>query len=202
MTTVQSIRLVANKYSPLGSWPFILSAVIALTLLGACASPKRTARVTIPTTPAPIATPQLYAYPTTGQSAEQQDRDRFECHHWAVKQTNFDPGYARNVPRERVEVVPVPPPGTHTAVGAVTGAVIGAAVASHHNTASGAAIGAVAGAVLGAASDASRQEQAEQLQERLERRQAFQSNTRSERQTQDFRRAMSACLEGRDYSVR
>ena len=172
-------------------------------MLGACAAPKRTVeRVSLPAAPAPIATPKLYAYPTTGQSVEQQDRDRFECHYWAAKQTNYDPGYARHVPRERVEVVPVPPPGTHTAVGAVTGAVVGAAVASRHHTAEGAVVGAVAGAVLGAASDASRQEQAAQLQERLERRQEFQGTARSERQAQDFRRAMSACLEGRGYSVR
>lgn len=193
----------ANHGSSRRYWPFILLALITLTLLGACASPRRTVeRVSLPASPAPIESPKLYAYPTTGQSVEQQDRDRFECHHWAIKQTHFDPSDARHVSRERVEVVPVPPPGTHTAVGAVTGAVIGAAVASHHNTASGAAIGAVAGAVLGAASDASRQEQAAHLQERLERRWAFQSNTRSERQAQDFRRAMSACLEGRAYSVR
>ena len=76
--------------------------------------------------PAPITAPKLYAYPTAEQNVEQQNRDRFECHHWAVKQAHFDPGYARNVSRERGEVVPVPYPGTHTAVGAVTGAVIGA----------------------------------------------------------------------------
>lgn len=202
MTTVQSVQATANHSSLRCSWSFILIAMTALTLLGACASPKRTVeRVSLPPAPAPIATPKLYAYPTTGQSAEQQDRDRFECHHWAVKQTNYDPGYVRHVPRERVEIVPVPPPGTHTAVGAVTGAAIGAAVAPHHNSAGGAAIGAVAGAVLGAASDASRQERAAQLQARLEHKQDVQ-HARSEHQAQDFRRAMSACLEGRGYSVR
>jgi hypothetical protein len=32
-----------------------------------------------------------YIYPTKGQSQEQQDRGRYECHSWAVKQTGFDP---------------------------------------------------------------------------------------------------------------
>ena len=33
----------------------------------------------------------IYVYPAKGQSQEQQDRDRYECHSWAVKQTGFDP---------------------------------------------------------------------------------------------------------------
>jgi hypothetical protein len=30
-------------------------------------------------------------YPRSGQSAEQQARDRYECHRWAADQTGFDP---------------------------------------------------------------------------------------------------------------
>lgn len=33
----------------------------------------------------------LIAYPKDGQSAEQQATDKYECHHWAVTQTGFDP---------------------------------------------------------------------------------------------------------------
>lgn len=33
----------------------------------------------------------LMAYPKSGQSAEQQSKDKFECHQWAVGQTGFDP---------------------------------------------------------------------------------------------------------------
>ena len=33
----------------------------------------------------------IYVYPAKGQSQAQQDRDRYECHSWAVKQTGFDP---------------------------------------------------------------------------------------------------------------
>jgi hypothetical protein len=33
----------------------------------------------------------LMAYPKNGQSAEQQAKDKFECHQWAVSQTGFDP---------------------------------------------------------------------------------------------------------------
>ena len=34
---------------------------------------------------------ELVAYPKNGQSVEQQGKDKFECHRWAVTQTGFDP---------------------------------------------------------------------------------------------------------------
>jgi hypothetical protein len=61
-------------------------------------------------------------------------------------------------------------------------------------------IGAGSGAIAGAASDASRQQNAQQLEEAyVNRDQAL--DTRYEGKASDFRRAMSACLEGRGYSV-
>jgi len=38
----------------------------------------------------PIGT-DLIAYPKNGQSAEQQAKDKYECHHWATVQSGFDP---------------------------------------------------------------------------------------------------------------
>jgi hypothetical protein len=34
---------------------------------------------------------ELMAYPKNGQTGEQQAKDRFECHEWAVQQSGFDP---------------------------------------------------------------------------------------------------------------
>ncbi len=39
----------------------------------------------------PIMADELYIYPKQGQSKQQQADDRFECHRWSVKQTNYDP---------------------------------------------------------------------------------------------------------------
>jgi len=45
--------------------------------------------------PAPSVTPssteKIFVYPRQGQSEELQAKDRYECHSWAVGQTNFDP---------------------------------------------------------------------------------------------------------------
>jgi hypothetical protein len=33
----------------------------------------------------------LIAYPKNGQTADQQGKDKFECHQWAAGQTGYDP---------------------------------------------------------------------------------------------------------------
>ena len=38
-----------------------------------------------------VASYEVIAYPASGQSVEQQGRDRYECHSWAVGQSGFDP---------------------------------------------------------------------------------------------------------------
>jgi len=39
----------------------------------------------------PPAVTDLIAYPKNGQSTEQQAKDKYECHAWAVTQSGFDP---------------------------------------------------------------------------------------------------------------
>jgi hypothetical protein len=39
----------------------------------------------------PEASGTLIVYPKNGQTAEQQGKDKFECHRWAAGQTGFDP---------------------------------------------------------------------------------------------------------------
>jgi len=143
----------------------------------------------------------VYFYPKEGQSPERQDRDRYECYNWAVKQTGFDPNLVSLPPEYRVSVVPVPPPGHDTAVGAVAGAMIGAVAGGPRHAPEGALVGAAVGALAGAASDSARQESARRIEEGYARRdQAYYD--RLERKARDYRRAMSACLEGRGYAVK
>jgi len=144
---------------------------------------------------------QVYFYPMKGQSTEQQARDHYECYNWAMNQTHFDPSQSSIPPARRVKVVPMPPPGHDTAVLAVAGAVLGALVAGPRHAAGGALVGAGSGAVVGAVSDAQRQQYSRELEEAYANRdQALDSNYAGK--ASDFRRAMSACLEGRGYTVR
>jgi len=144
---------------------------------------------------------QVYFYPNKGQSTQQQSRDHYACYNWAVDQTNFDPSASSIVPEQRVRVVPMPPPGQDTIAMSIAGAVLGALITGPRHAGGGALIGAASGAMLGASSDISREESARQMEE------AYQNHNqardlRKERKALDFRRAMSACLEGRGYTVR
>ena len=187
----------------------IVAALAASVLLvSACAeAPSRPA----PTHPAAHAEPpppppqpvntQVYVYPTSGQSADRVNRDRYECYLWSVKQSGFDPSQGQLAPHQRVEVVPMPPAGTNTVAGAATGAVLGAIIANPHDAAVGAVGGAIVGGALGAISDSQRQQQAKQVQSRYDRRTAAQ-NAQLEEQASNYRRALTACLEGRGYTVK
>ena len=180
----------------------LLLATIVFSTLSACMPPSaRYAELPAEEFQPPPPPTEVFFYPNHGQSPEQQDRDSYECYLWAVKQTGFDPSLPNLAPHHRVEVVSEPPPGTGTAVGAVTGAILGAAVSSRHNTAEGALVGAMAGAMFGTAADAARQERAAQVQDYYDRQQD-QRIAETERRAGEYRRALSACLEGRGYTVR
>ena len=138
--------------------------------------------------------PRVYFYPTQGQSPELQDRDRYECYTWSVKQTGFDPG-RRLPPQERVTVVPARAPGETTVGGAVVGALIGAAVSGPGHAGGGAIVGAAAGGLLGAAAEGSQAEEVRRIE-------SSRGGSRYRREAAEYRRAMSACLEGRGYSVK
>jgi hypothetical protein len=144
---------------------------------------------------------QVYFYPKTGQTAEQQARDHYECYNWAMKQTGFDPGQS-SIPRnQRVRVVPMPLPGHDTATLAIAGAVLGALIGGPRHAAQGALIGAAGGALTGAASDVARQESARQMEEAYNEQDRRRSAQLADK-TLEFRRAMSACLEGSGYTVK
>ena len=178
---------------------FLLAAAI-LTTLVACATQPMPMPAPPPPTVAPLPDTRVYVYPAAGQSAARLDQDRYECHTWAVHQSGFDPSAAQAAPHQRVEVVAMPPPGTNTVAGAATGAIIGAAVSSPYQTGSGALIGAAAGAILGAASDSARAQQAADTQRRINASND-QRDYGLDQLAGNYRRALSACLQGRGYTV-
>jgi hypothetical protein len=163
----------------------------ATVLLAACVTPPpRTYTV-----PAP-APQRVFVYPANGQSAEQTDRDRYECHVWAVQQTGVDPSRADASAYERVVVQPANPPGSGTAVGAIGGAILGALIAGPRDAGAGMVIGGATGAIVGSASDANAQAQARETQHEYN-----QSAAAGRARADSYRRAIGACLQGRGYTV-
>ena len=143
----------------------------------------------------PALAQDLVVYPAKGQSDEQQSKDRFECHTWAVKQTGFDPTTA--------SVAAPPPPEQTTEGGAVKGAARGAARgaaigAIAGDAGKGAAIGAGAGGVRGGRQrNKAEQSQAQEYQDSVQASQA-----ELDKQRAGYNKALGACLEGRGYTVK
>jgi hypothetical protein len=131
-----------------------------------------------------------YIYPSKGQSPQQQDRDRYECHTWAVQQTGFDP-----TKPQTAQAPSAPPPGRPVVKGAARGAAVGAVGGAIAGDAGrGAAAGAAMGGLLGGMK---RMDQA-----KAQGQQQAQQQNMSAQQQAGYERALGACLEGRGYTVR
>jgi OmpA family protein len=132
----------------------------------------------------------LYIYPNRGQSPEQQSRDRYDCHSWAVQQTGVDPTSA-----QAAQSPPPPPPKGGVFKGATRGAAVGAiGGAIGGDAGKGAAIGAATGGVIGGM----RQRQQANSQQQAQANQAAQQQNA----LAAYNRALSACLSGRGYTVK
>jgi hypothetical protein len=168
--------------------------VALLTLLTACVTPPpRVYRAPAQQPPQPQ---RVFVYPAHGQSPEQTERDRYECHTWAVQQTGVDPSRADANAYERVIVQPSTPPGANTAGGAIAGAILGAIIAGPRNAGAGLVLGGATGAIVGSAADANAQAQAQQTQQQINM-----SASEGRARADSYRRAIGACLQGRGYTV-
>jgi hypothetical protein len=185
-----------EHFSPLSLTRLRFAAPVALTvLLAACVTPPP--RVVAVQPPPPPPPPRLYVYPAKGQSPEQTERDRYECHIWAVQQTGVDPSRPDATSYERVVVQPANPPGSATAAGAVCGAILGALIAGPRNAGAGLLVGGATGAIVGSSVDANAQAQARQVQAQMNAQQIAAARARGDA----YRRAIGACLTGRGYTI-
>jgi YMGG-like Gly-zipper len=138
---------------------------------------------------------ELYIYPSKGQSQAQQDKDRYECHTWAVQQTGFDPSKPQTGQSSTSASNQYQPSQPHVLKGAARGAALGAvggAIAG--DAGKGAGAGAATGGMVGG------------MRRRDERKQqansqAAAASAAASSQRTSYNRAMSACLQGRGYNV-
>jgi uncharacterized protein YcfJ len=131
----------------------------------------------------------MMIYPAKGQSAEQQQKDEFECHQWAVQQTGYDPTKAQQAPQQQTTKQGGAVRGA--AGGALLGAGIGAIAG---NTGKGAAIGAGVGAVGGGAKQRQQQQQQDATNQ--------QAQAQQQSQIDNYNKAKGVCLEGKGYTVK
>jgi predicted lipid-binding transport protein (Tim44 family) len=161
-----------------------------------------------------VAAQEIYAYPTRGQSAQQQDRDRYECHNWARQQTGYDP--ANQAPATTVAApLPqaAPPPSFEPRGGLLQGAMRGSALgavggAIAGDAGKGAGIGAATGALFGGMRRREAMRAEEERVAYYEQQRAYQQQSAAASASASsaqlhaaYTRAMTACLHGRGYSV-
>ena len=134
----------------------------------------------------------LYVFPTEEQNQETQDADEMACYKWAKEQTGVDP---INPPEIQAEQVDQSADGTAIR-GAARGAAAGAAIGAIGGDAGeGAAIGAVAGGLRGrrakVAGDHAEQQHNEQV-----------AAAKEKELMDNFKKAFTACMEGKGYTVK
>ncbi len=134
----------------------------------------------------------LYVFPAQDQSREQQDADEMECYRWAKEQSGVDP---MNPPDVQAAQVDTSADGS-AIVGAAGGAAAGAAIGAIAGDAGqGAAIGAVVGGIRGRRAKRvgdQRQQQANNAA----------AAAASEELMNNFKKAFSACMEAKGYTVK
>jgi hypothetical protein len=138
----------------------------------------------------------MFIYPAKGQSQEKQDKDRYECHTWAVKQTGFDPSNPQAGVSNAPKPQPYQPSQPHVLKGAARGTALGAVGgAITGNAGKGAAAGAAMGGLAGGF-----KRRDEKINQANHQQVSAQSAQQSQRGA--YQRAMAACLEGRGYTVK
>ena len=138
----------------------------------------------------------LIIYPAQGQTPEQQVRDEQACYGWAQQQVgplSIGPSVdsAAQAGKAKADSATQGAGVKGAAGGAAGGALIGGIAG---DAGRGAGIGAITGALRGRRAKREAEQQAEQ-QARA------QAQTQGSQQASTFKKAMTACLEGRGYSV-
>lgn len=141
----------------------------------------------------------LYVFPTAGQTKGVQLSEEQQCYDWAQQQSGIDPtkvtantdSAAKAAGKEASSATQGAAVGG-AARGAAAGALIGAAAG---DAGKGAAIGAASGAVAGRRAKRRAEGQAEQAG-------ANQAVAVANDKIVQFKKAMTACLEGKGYTVK
>jgi len=134
----------------------------------------------------------LIVFPANKQPPEQQQAEEAECFHWAFENTGIDP----LAPAEAAPAAENQGADGSAVKGAAKGAAVGVAIGAIAGGAGeGAAIGAIAGGVRG-------RKKAKQEKKSAEQQAQAQAGAAHQERLNTFNKAMSACLEGKGYTVK
>lgn len=170
-------------------------------------TPQTSEKAHAPATGGIASSLKVFVYPAKNQEAPQQQKDEGECFAWSKQQTGIDP---MAPPEPVVASTPGQKPSAPkggAVKGAAGGAVAGTAIgAIAGNTGKGAAIGATAGALRGRRqqkmANKAAEQKAKEMEQQKQKEAAHAQKTAAEERMGTFRKAFSACMEARGYTVR
>lgn len=148
----------------------------------------------------------VYVFPKEGQTESDQSKAEADCYSWATQNTGSDPfdlekQQAYNQQQAAAAQQQAQQAGQGMgAQGALRGAAAGALIGeiANDDAGGGAAWGAAAGLIRGRRQARQQQQQAEAQVDQYE----AQTQQATATQIQNFKKAFSVCLEGKDYLVK
>jgi hypothetical protein len=189
-------------------------AVLVSVLAPGQAAPSTTAS---PETQTPAKSIGIYAYPKNQQNSDQQLKDENDCYGSAKQQSGVDPQASvpsgqsaeqqKAAQEQAAEQAGKSTPKGGTVKGSAGGAAGGAAIGAIAGDAGkGAAIGATAGAMAGRRkqkkAEKETKKQAAQQTEQAQQQSQAQATAQHNAALDSFKRAFSACMDARGYSVK
>jgi Glycine-zipper domain len=187
-------------------------SVTVITLAGVTLGGWASAQTPVPSTPA-----APFIYPSKGQTAQQEQKDKNECYGWASQQTGFDPAQeleeqqaaarARQQSQQAQQMAAQQIESTQgqgmvgAAGGAAGGAIIGAIAG---DAGKGAAIGSAVGLLAGwhrrRAEEIAAANQQLQTQQQIAAQSAQQLAV-SQQKLANYNLAFKTCMQGRGYTL-
>jgi hypothetical protein len=177
-----------------------------VTILGLAAVAGGVHAQSAPSGKSLAATMNVYVFPNNGQSESQQSKDEGECYNWAVSNTGTDPfdlqkKQSQQQQQTNQQVAQAQESqkgagGRGFVGGAAAGALIGEI--ANDDAGQGAAWGAALGAMSSRRHAAARSQQAASSAEKS----GAQKQAATAEQIENFKKAMSVCLESKKYMVK
>jgi hypothetical protein len=184
----------------IAAFVILISAAVGVAALAQTPPAQPTGQKTL------AATMNVYAFPTKGQTPEQQSQDEAACYQYAVTNTGVDPfqlqkqAQAQQQQAQQAQQQAAQAGKGAGASGAVKGAAAGALIGeiASDDAGKGAAYGAAAGVLVGRrkGKEAEKQASAQASQQSQTAQQSTQQ------QMDNFKKAFSVCLEAKNYMVK
>jgi Glycine-zipper domain len=173
-----------SKFNPFGGLVELALLLAASGYAGAQAPPSSNGLTT------PAQSVGLFVFPQTEQTAQVQQQDEISCYSAAKQASGVDPAHPHPT---NVQVAQSTGGGVRGTVGGAAGGAAIGAIAG--DAGKGAAIGATVGLLHGVRAQ-------NQANARAQQQAAEQAAAGQQQQINTFKRAMTACLESRNYSVK